>query len=318
MSPGTLGPVARGMRVVTDNLGLKLIALAAAVVLFSLVHGAGDLQRSVWVDVVTLLPPASSHKMLLSDVPDQVRVTVRGRRALVQALGREPLAPLQLDLRDAGRRHITFEAEQFDLPAGLQAVQINPPMLDFDWADRDERRVAVIASLVGAAREGLEVRGALVVEPAEVLIEGPADIVARLAEVNTEPIDLSRYAAGRQDVRVPLEAAPGHVVFGGGAPVRVLFELVPKLATRTLRHLAVAAVGAGPRSEVRPARVDVVLRGAPALVAALETDVVIPTVTVGSASAVGSASMRPVEIRGLPPGIEIVSVTPPEVLLSTR
>jgi YbbR domain-containing protein len=318
MSARKIGPLATVLHLVTDNLGLKLTSVAAAVLLFSLVHGAGDLQRSVWVDVVTLLPPASSRKMLLSEVPDQIRVTVRGRRALVQALGREPLAPLQLDLRDAGRRYISFDAEQFDLPAGLQAVQINPPMLEFDWADREERRVPVVTSMVGAAREGLEVRGALVVEPSEVLVSGPVDLVARLTEVNTEPIDLSRYAAGRQDVRVPLEAAPGHVVFGGGAPVRVLFELVPKLETRTLRRLAVAAVGAGSHTEVRPARVDVVLRGAPALVAALETDVVIPTVTAGVEGVAGSASMRPVEIRGLPAGIEIVSVTPPEVLLSTR
>lgn len=318
MTTRKTGRFASALRLVTDNFGLKLIALAAAVLLFSLVHGAGDLQRSVWVDVVTLRPPASARRMLLSSVPDQVRLTVRGRRALVQALGREPLGPVQLDLRDTTRRDVSFDAEEFDLPAGLHVVQINPPMIELDWAERAERRVPVVASLVGAPREDLEVRGALRVEPADVLVVGPADVVSRLNELTTEPIDLSRFAAGPQDVRAPLAAAPAHVNFGGGAPVRVLFELVPKLEVRTLRRVTVAAVGAGPRTEVRPARVDIVLRGAPAVVAALDPDVVIPTVTAEIPSAAAGASMRPVQIRGLPPGVEVVSVSPPEVLLSTR
>ncbi len=44
----------------------------------------------------------------------------------------------------------------------------------------------------------------------------------------------------------------------------------------------------------------------------------IPTVTAGDAGVAGSALMRPVEVPGLPVGVEVVSVTPPEVLLSTH
>ena len=43
-----------------------------------------------------------------------------------------------------------------------------------------------------------------------------------------------------------------------------------------------------------------------------------PAVTAGDAGVAGSALMRPVEGRGLPVGVEVVSVTPSEVLLSTR
>jgi len=318
MASRKAGPIAALRRIVTENVALKLIAVAAAVLLFSLVHGAGDLQSGVWVNVVTLPPPSSARKLLLTELPDRVRLTVRGRRALVQGLGREPLEPVQIDLRDTERSYVAFEAEQFDLPAGVRVVQINPPMLELQWADRAERRLPVVASLVGTAPEGLEVRGALRVSPAEITVVGPAEVVARLTEVNTEPVDLARYGAGAQDVRVPLAAAPEHVVFGDGTPLRVLFEIVPTLETRTLRRLTVAAVGAGPHTEVRPARVDVVLRGAPSLVSGLEADIVIPTVTAGDAGVVGGASMRPVEVRGLPEGVEVVSVTPPEVLLSTH
>jgi len=310
-------PASRGWRGWADNLGLKLIALAAAVLLFSLVHGAGDLQRSVSVDVVTQLPPASARKMLLSDVPDSVRVTVSGRRAIVQALGREPLAPIQLDLRDPARRFVHLDAAPLDLPAGLRVVQIHPAMLELEWAERSERRLPVAVSLTGTPPEGLAVRGAPRVEPAEVRVVGPSTVVDALTEVSTAPIDLARFAAGSQDLRAPLAAAPAHVTFGDGAPVRVTFDMLPVLETVTLRRLNVAVVGGTARTDMRPARVDVVLRGTRGIVADLDRDVVIPTVTLGEGSAGGGATLRPVEVRGLPEGLEVVSVTPPEVLVAS-
>jgi hypothetical protein len=98
--------------------------------------------------------------------------------------------------------------------------------------------------------------------------------------------------------------------------VRVTFDMLPVLETVTLRRLTVAVVGGGARTELRPARVDVVVRGTRGLVAELDRDVVIPTVTLGEGGPGGGATLRAVEVRGLPEGLEVVSVTPPEVLVS--
>jgi YbbR domain-containing protein len=304
------------VRLATENLGLKVLSVVAAVVLFSVVHGAGDLQRGVWVDVVTLLPPESSSKLLLSELPDQVRLTVRGRRALVQSLGRDPIAPVQLDLRDTARRYYAFDPDQFELPAGISIVQIVPEVIELHWADKAERRLPIVPTLVGVPPSGLELRGRARVEPAEMRVVGPAETVERLTELPTEAVDIARLGVGLQDVRVPLRAPPEHVRFADGAPVRVLLELLPKLERRTLRRVQVSAVGGGERVDLRPARVDVVVEGPVAAVADVDIDTVIATVDASATPA--SGAMRAVEVRGLPEGVQLVSVTPSEVLVHGR
>jgi YbbR domain-containing protein len=304
------------VRLFTENLGLKVLSVLTAVVLFAVVHGAGDLQRVVWVDVATLLPPASASKLLLSEVPDQVRLVVRGRRALVQNLGREPMAPVQLDLRDTSRRYYSLERDQFELPAGISIVQIVPETIELHWADRAERRLPVTATLVGVPPPGFELRGRARVDPAEIQVSGPAETVERMTEVPTEPVDLTRLAPGVQDVRVPLRPPPDHVRYAHGAPVRVLVELSPKLERRTFRRVPVSAVGGGERVELRPARVDVVIEGPAAAVADVEVDNLIATVD--GATTPPSGAVRTVVLRGLPEGMQIVSITPPEVLVHAR
>ena len=76
----------------TENVPLKLLSLALSVLLFSIVHSDQDGQRSIFVDVVALLPPPGSQKMLISDIPHQVKVTLRGsnsfaNRGVVAVIG---------------------------------------------------------------------------------------------------------------------------------------------------------------------------------------------------------------------------------------
>src|SRR5689334_696413 len=87
-------------RFVTDNLGLKLTAIGLALMLFSLVHSDVDAQRSMYFDVEPLLPPPTAGKMLVSELPQQVKVTLRGSRSRLSTLTRDQLPPVHLDLRN--------------------------------------------------------------------------------------------------------------------------------------------------------------------------------------------------------------------------
>lgn len=89
------------MRALTDHLGLKLVALVASVGLFVIVRGTEDAQISISVDVVALLPPPSTERMLVSEIPDEIRVTLRGSRSVLNAVRRDGMQPIQMDLRDA-------------------------------------------------------------------------------------------------------------------------------------------------------------------------------------------------------------------------
>ena len=70
----------------TENLGLKASALGIAILMFSLVHGAEDMERNVYVGVV-VRPPADAEDMILvTETPDRVRVRLKGSRARLNAM----------------------------------------------------------------------------------------------------------------------------------------------------------------------------------------------------------------------------------------
>ena len=67
----------------TENFSLKVLSLVFALLLYSLVHGAQEAQRSLSVSLEVLPPPESANRVLVSQIPPQVRVTIRGARTVV-------------------------------------------------------------------------------------------------------------------------------------------------------------------------------------------------------------------------------------------
>ena len=58
----------------TSNLGLKASALGIAILMFSLVHGAEDMERNVYIDVVVRPPPDAADMILVTETPDNAWV----------------------------------------------------------------------------------------------------------------------------------------------------------------------------------------------------------------------------------------------------
>jgi len=308
--PGAGNPV----HWITDNLALKVMALLLAIGLFSLVKSDADAQRSIFVDVVTLLPPASANKMLISEIPHEVKITFRGSRSRISELSRDTLPPLQMDLTDTSRAYFQFDPGAFDLGAGVQVIEIEPAMVMLDWASSAERSVAVIARVMGEPREGYQVRDNLEVRPARIGVRGPEDLVRDLGETETEPISVDGLGPGIHTRRVALRPLPQHVSYLGDVAVEVRFRVDPVVSERTIRGLEVALVGDG-EAIARPSRVAVTLRGpADELDAIGELDIV-PYVELAPARGQGRVHSEKVALRGVPEGIESIEISPDTVLV---
>ncbi len=303
-------------RSLTENLGLKIFSFLVALGLFYVVHGSEDAQRPVFVDVVALLPPVSSGKLLMSDLPDKVRVTLRGSRSMLNALKRDELGPLQVDLRDGSRRYYYFDPTAFDLPAGVEVVSIAPPSVQLMWARRAERRATVVPQIVGRPRAGLVMQGEPSVEPGSVLVSGPDHVVQRLATVETETIDLSAFGAGHHERTVALVPPIEHVSYQQAGPVRIAIDLSAEVNERRWRGLTVATVGTAARALLRPTTVDVRLRGSPSVLMDVDADHLVPFVDLTELDATHGATSVRVQLRGAPEGTEIAVVDPPEVLVT--
>ena len=306
-------PVLRA--ILTENVGLKAMSLVVAVFLFSVVRGAEDAQRSVLVDVVAVLPPPSEPRILTSDLPAKVRLTLRGSRSLLNSVRTDDLGPIQVDLSETRAAVYYFDAEQFPVPAGVEVTQVSPDALSLAWAARTQRVLPVEPRLDGRPGAGLMVVGDPHVRPATVTVRGPEPDLATLDRVLTEPISLASLSVGRIERRVALARLGAHVEIVDDGDVTVQIEVAPEIAERAVPRLDVAVVG-GTLREIRPARVRVTLRGPPTRLDVIDAPSIVPYVDVSAIDASAGTQSVIVRVRGIPDGVELAGVDPEEVLVT--
>jgi YbbR domain-containing protein len=301
-------------RLVLDNYPLKLVALVLSVALFSLVHSDQDAQRSIYVDVVALLPPPTTDQMLVSDLPSQVRVTLRGSRSRIAAMQRDDFAPIQMDLRDSGRRHFYFDQSAIDVSGPVHVVGIEPASLDLVWATRISRRVPVRPRLRGSPESGMMVKQPLELAPSNVTIQGPKSEVDAIAEVFTDEIPVEGLGKGVHERRVQLQPlTSGHVKYKDDQNVDAKVEIVAEYGERSLKHLEVAVLGAA-QAQLRPNVVSVTLNGPVRELAEIEADQVVPYVDLSTVAPNAPFASVEVKLRGVPDSADPTRISPSSVL----
>lgn len=298
----------------TSNLGLKASAVGIAILMFSLVHGAEDMERNVYVDVVVEMPPDAENKILVTEIPDRVRVRLKGSRARLNAIRQENLAPVDVQPKSTEESQYYFEKEMFDLPAGVTVMQVVPPSLIFKWVPRAVRSLPVEVLIQGKLPEGLEWGSEPEAFPSTVQVEGPRDIVNSMRTVRSMEIDASDLVEGVVRRELPLVGPPANTSFDT-QNVLVTLNVKPKMKERVLSQLRVDAEGMVPRA-MRPRAVTARIRGPEGLVDALNAASVLAIVKLSDLPATKSSVSVPVELRGLPVGIEVIQLDPASVTVS--
>lgn len=293
---------------VTENFGLKASALGIAILMFSLVHGAEDMERNIYVDVVVRPPPDAKDMILVTETPDRVRVRLKGSRARLNSLRQEALPAVDVELKSREDSRYYFEKEMFDLPTGVSVMQVVPPSLVFKWVPRAVRDIPVEVLLEGKLAPGLEWAGEPEVFPEAVEVDGPRDVVNSIRTVRSIQVDVSELEEGVVQREVQLVAAPANTSFDAQT-VLVTLRVQAKLKVRVLSPLRVDAEGVVPRA-LRPRAVAARIRGPEALVDALNPASVLAIVSLSGTSPKKGAVAVPVELRGLPDGIEVLGVQP--------
>lgn len=297
----------------TENLGLKAGALGIAVLMFSLVHGAEDMERNVYVDVVVQPPPDAEGMILVTDIPDRVRVRLKGSRARLNAIRQENLPPVDVQPKSVEEPAYYFEKEAFDLPTGVTMVAVVPPLLSFKWVPQASRELPVELSLDGELPDDLEWAGEAEVFPLTVEVEGPRDVVNSMRTVRAMEMDVSALGVGVTHREIPLVGAPANTTFESPS-VLVTLRVQPKMVERVLFPLRVDAEGAVPRS-LRPRAVTARIRGPQSAVNELNPASVLAIVNLSELEPRQGIIRVPVELRGLPDGVEVIEVEPAEVIV---
>ena len=292
----------------TDNLGLKAGAIGIAILMFSLVHGAEDMERSVYVGVVVQPPSDAQDMILVTEIPDRVRVRLKGSRARLNAIRPENLPPVDVKLKTKEDPRYYLEKEMFDLPTGVSLMQVVPPSLVFKWVPRAVRELPVEVSLDGKLSPGLEWAGEPEVFPETMAVDGPRDVVNSMRTIRSMEVDVSALEAGVVQREVPLVGAPANTTFEAQTAL-VTLRVQSKMKERVLSPLRVDAEGVVPRA-LRPRAITVRIRGPEAIVDQLNPASVLAIVNLSDAPANKGALAVPVELRGLPDEVEVVEIAP--------
>lgn len=293
----------------TENLNLKLLSFAFALILYSLVHGGQDARGSISVDLEVNLPPESGDKVFIGTIPRDVRIFVRGSAQTIDNL-RGGAVHMLVDLTDAPE-HVVFTPKMVRLPDNVRVdiEQFDPSYIDLKWEPRVTRDVPVQVSVVGAPADGYVVKGPLTAEPKTVKVRGPQSDVMVLQYVRAEAFDVRTITADGLYPRPLAIEKPSPRLRIDPTSVIVTAEIAREVSERVFQKVPVAVVGPA-HGKTQPAEVDVRLICPPEIVRQLRPEQLVPQVEVTSKDPSGSVS--------LPVGLHIdrceAFFTPPSVV----
>ena len=265
------------------HVGLKLLSIGVAALLWLVVTGDPEVERTIRVGLELQRAPAGVE--LVGTVPDTVAVRVRGAASQLSGLGPGNLSVVvDLDGVRPGRRLFPLTADQVTVPYGVQVAQVTPSALPLAFEATAGRVVPVRPRIEGTPVPGHSVTN-VSVNPSQVRIEGPESAVNGLTEVMTEPVSVERATSLVREA-VTIDLADVGVRLSGGGTAVVTVTVAADTTERTVTGVPISLHGARAGEIVlTPGIAAVTVQGAGDVVGALSAADVALFVEVGDTSA---------------------------------
>jgi YbbR domain-containing protein len=174
---------------VLHNLGLKLLSLAIAVLLWLAV--TRDPAAEVFFNVPIEFHNTPEHLEISSETMPQVQVRVRGPVRLVRELApTEVHAVIDLANARVGEHTYDLTAKQLHVRDGIEVVQTIPSQIRLSFDTRATREIPVQPRVMGTFASGYHL-AKVEASPATVTIVGPSKHVQEVDSAVTDPVDAS-------------------------------------------------------------------------------------------------------------------------------
>jgi YbbR domain-containing protein len=253
------------------HIGLKLLSIAIALMLWMAVSGEETVERGLRVALeLQQLPP---NLEVTGEVPTTIDVRVRGgSNTLSRVAAGDVIAVLDLRSARPGRRVFSLNQDQVRVPFGVDVVQITPSAIAMVFETSSSRSVPVVPAIEGRPYPGYVV-GPTTAEPASVEVVGPESAVKRVTEAVTEPV---LVAGARERVReaVTLGLLDPSLRLKNVRSATVTVDILPGPLERTFRNRPVHLrnIPATLTAQAEPTAVDVTIRGSREALSHLEPD----------------------------------------------
>jgi hypothetical protein len=192
--------VKRFFAVLFENVGWKLLALAAAVVIWALV--ASEPELATFVTVRLEFKNLPDDLEISSDPVTSVVLELRGPSVELRRIGESLNPAVVLDMASVqpGQRTFSVGNGNIKLARGVALVRSIPSEVRFTFEERRFRSVPVQVRFAGEGQNGYAVAH-YQVAPSMVQVAGPTSRVARIVAAYTDPVDVSAVV-GSSEFRV--------------------------------------------------------------------------------------------------------------------
>ena len=198
-------------RVFRENLGIKLAAIALALLVYF--HVRTEREDELTFRVPVVLKGLPDSLTWTGEIPRDVNVTLSGR---LKNLIRLRLAPVHIDVdvsqAGPGRFQRTLSSGDVPLPAGSNLLVTHfagPEQLDILIERKMSKQVRVMPLVLGRPPQGYVLTGAPTASPESTSVTGPASVVSLTDSLYTEPIDVTaRREPFSQRVRLDVKGKP--------------------------------------------------------------------------------------------------------------
>jgi YbbR domain-containing protein len=255
------------------HLGLKILAVTLAILLWVVIAGQKQGERSLRVPLEFQNTPEQLE--LTSNPPEYVDVRVRGpARTLAQLRSGDVVALVDLESARPGRRMFHIMQEHVYVPPGVRVLLVQPSTIPLQFEPSVSKTVPVAPMTDGEPASGFML-GRVVSNPDKVDVVGPESAMREVTQATTEPVSIAG-ATGRVTDIVTIGLAHPAARLRVPRTATVTVDIWPAPVTRDIADvpLGVRNPARGVRVRVEPSTVAVTVRGAGTLVRALEPRVV--------------------------------------------
>ena len=256
------------------NLGLKVLAIALASLLWLTVAGQHIVERSVRVPLEFRNIPQSLQ--IVGNTPDTIDVRVRGSSAVLTRLQPgEIVAVLDVSGARTGSRLFQVRADEVRAPFGVEVTQVVPSTLTLELERSASRKVPIMPAVDGQPAPGYVV-GTKTVEPASVEIIGPESRVRQISEATTEPVSVKDARARVRDT-VNVGVIDSSVRLAQPQTAQVTIDVWPAPVERRVADVPIRwrNLPAGLSAQLSPNLTNVTVRGTRELVDGLRPDAIL-------------------------------------------
>jgi len=242
----------------TRHLGLKILALVMAVVLWFLAVGreTGEIGLKVPLEMINF----PKDMVIANEIPDGISIRIRGSVALTRQVAERKLR-FSLDLAGAkkGSNNFTMVPDALGLPRGLEVTQLSPSSITVELERLITKKVGLLPVIQGEPETGYMI-DEIALEPNEVEVRGPENMLLGLDRLWTEPIDVTKLTGSTTVVIKPTMPSVA-VSLTKPTEIKANLKINPKLTVRAFKNVKIETVNSAYKFELEPETVDLMIRG---------------------------------------------------------